>query len=267
MKIQRYISALIGFPIVAALLIFGNKYLIDIVFAFITAISIYEYFGAFKEKYKPIKWVGFLPILIMPFIHIIPFNILIILIIMLIPTTISLVFMQSVFSNIKYNIIDISITIFGILYVVLNISFLPLIYATEFGKILIWYVLLSAWGSDTFAYLIGVKFGKHKLTAVSPKKSVEGAIGGICGAVLVNTIFTLIISANTTFTISYVVIVIMSIVLSALSQVGDLAASTIKRFTGIKDYGKLIPGHGGMLDRIDSIIFIAPYAYLLLVLI
>ena len=267
MKVQRYISAIIGFPLVAILLIYGNKYVIDTTFALIAAISLHEYFGAFKEKYKPIKWIGFLPIFIIPFIHIIPLNILIILTIMLIPTIISIAFMQSVFSNIKYNVIDIGITLFGILYVVLNIIFLPLIHATEFGKILIWYIFFSAWGSDTFAYLIGVKFGKHKLTPVSPKKSIEGAIGGICGAVLINIIFTLIVCANTNFSISYILVIIMSVVLSALSQIGDLSASTIKRFTGIKDYGKLIPGHGGMLDRIDSIIFIAPFAYLLLVLI
>ena len=185
---------------------------------------------------------------------------------MLIPTIISIAFMQSVFSNIKYNVIDIGITLFGILYVVLNIIFLPLIHATEFGKILIWYIFFSAWGSDTFAYLIGVKFGKHKLTKISPKKSIEGSIGGTVGAIVIALIYTAIVNQYVSLGLSYVFVAIATMVLSILSQLGDLSASSIKREMEIKDYGNLIPGHGGMLDRIDSIIFVAPFAYFLLVL-
>ncbi len=81
----------------------------------------------------------------------------------------------------KTNFVDIAITGFGIIYIIGFIMFIPLIYMSEHGKLLIWYLAISAWGTDTFAYLLGIKFGKHKLTPISPKKSMEGSIGGIVG--------------------------------------------------------------------------------------
>ena len=115
--------------------------------------------------------------------------------------------------------------------------------------------------------MIGCKFGKHKLTPVSPKKSVEGSIGGVLGAVVFSLIYTYCINRFGNIDMSYTTIVGISIALSILAQIGDLAASSIKRYAGIKDFGDLIPGHGGMLDRIDSILFIAPFAYFLLMFI
>ena len=112
-----------------------------------------------------------------------------------------------------------------------------------------------------------MKFGKHKLTPISPKKSVEGSIAGIIGAVILSIIYTYILNKVWNFEISYIAIVGIATILSVLGQIGDLAASSVKRFTGIKDFGKIIPGHGGMLDRIDSILLIAPFAYFLLNLI
>ncbi len=145
--------------------------------------------------------------------------------------------------------------------------FIPLLYAKDNGKLLIWYLAIAAWGTDTFSYFFGIRFGKHKLTPISPKKSIEGSIGGIVGAVIVSIIYTYIINKTGKMEISYIVISAITAMLSILSQIGDLAASSIKRYTGIKDFGELIPGHGGMLDRIDSILFIAPFAYFLLMLV
>ena len=135
------------------------------------------------------------------------------------------------------------------------------------GKFLIWYVFFSAWGTDIFAYFIGRKFGKHHFTEISPNKTIEGCIGGIFGAILLTTLYT--IACNYIFNIhfSYIVMGVICVILSLISQLGDLAASTIKRYTGIKDFSNLIPGHGGMLDRIDSIVFIAPFAYFLFMII
>ena len=138
--------------------------------------------------------------------------------------------------------------------------FIPLLYATENGKFLIWYL------TDTCAYSVGTRLGKNKLTTISPKKSIEGSIGGIIGAVIISLIYTYIINRTGRIEIQYLAISGISILLSILSQIGDLAASSIKRYNKIKDFGELIPGHGGMLDRIDSILFIAPFAYFLLTL-
>ena len=136
-------------------------------------------------------------------------------------------------------------------------------------KILIWYAIFAAWWSDTTAYIVGktFKLGKHKFSKVSPNKSIEGCIAGILGAITLSLIFTVCMDKFSGFEISYVKVLIVSVILSIIGQFGDFSASSIKRFTGIKDFSNLIPGHGGLLDRIDSLIFIAPFAYILLTLI
>ena len=134
------------------------------------------------------------------------------------------------------------------------------------GKILIWYAILAAWGTDIFAYFIGKNFGKHKFSKVSPKKSIEGCIGGTIGAVVLMLIYTYIANTYWGMDYSYLYITGIGIILSLVGQIGDFAASSIKRFVDIKDFSNLIPGHGGMLDRIDSLIFLAPFAYALFAL-
>ena len=129
------------------------------------------------------------------------------------------------------------------------------------GKYLIWYLIFTSWGSDTFAYSFGMRIGKHKISKVSPKKSIEGCIAGVFGAVLLSMIYTIIININLDFGISYWKIGLASAIFCIIGQIGDFAASTIKRYFDIKDYSNLFPGHGGMLDRIDSVMFIAPFAF------
>ena len=185
---------------------------------------------------------------------------------MFIPTSIVLLFINVIATSMKVEPKDIFATFFGICYVIVFLVFLPLLYSTPNGKFLIWYILIAAWGTDTFAYAVGMRFGKHKLTKISPKKSVEGSIGGTIGAIVLALIYTVIVQKYVNLNLSYTFVAITTLALSILSQLGDLAASSIKREMEIKDYGNLIPGHGGMLDRIDSIIFVAPFAYFLLIL-
>ena len=129
------------------------------------------------------------------------------------------------------------------------------------GKILIWYAIFAAWGTDVFAYIVGKCIGKHKFSKVSPKKTIEGCIGGTVGAVILMLIYTYVANNFWGTNYSYLFITEIGILLSLIGQIGDFAASSIKRFVDIKDYSHLIPGHGGMLDRIDSLIFLAPFAY------
>lgn len=185
---------------------------------------------------------------------------------MFIPTSIVLLFINVIATSMKVEPKDIFATFFGICYVIGFLVFLPLLYSTPNGKFLIWYILIAAWGTDTFAYAVGMRFGKHKLTKISPKKSVEGSIGGTIGAIVLALIYTAIVQKYVNLNLSYTFVAITTLALSILSQLGDLAASSIKRKMEIKDYGNLIPGHGGMIDRIDSIIFVAPFAYFLLIL-
>ncbi len=133
------------------------------------------------------------------------------------------------------------------------------------GVFLLILSFFAAWMTDTFAYFVGSKFGKHKLCPkISPKKSVEGAIGGVVGAVLLNTLLLFIFKSfffKGESILSYIMIIVLSLILSVVSMFGDLAASTIKRNFGIKDFGKLLPGHGGIMDRFDSALFVMPVLY------
>ena len=123
----------------------------------------------------------------------------------------------------------------------------------------------AAWMTDIFAYFVGSKFGKHKLCPkISPKKSVEGGIGGVVGAIVLNLLLLFVFNKfffENGSTLSYVTVAVLSLVLSVVSMFGDLAASTIKRNFGIKDFGNLLPGHGGIMDRFDSALFVMPTLY------
>ena len=125
-------------------------------------------------------------------------------------------------------------------------------------------VFLGAWICDTFAYFTGRFFGKHKLIPeISPKKTVEGAIGGIVFTIVGFAIYGLIMNKFFDAELSYLVLCIYGLILSIISQIGDLIASSIKRQYGIKDYGFIFPGHGGVLDRFDSVLLVAPVLYVL----
>jgi phosphatidate cytidylyltransferase len=151
-------------------------------------------------------------------------------------------------------------TYFALVYCPVMLSFIFLTRQLENGIYLVWMIFISSWISDTCAYAVGVMVGKHKLAPVlSPKKSIEGSIGGIVGAAIVGGIFGIYLDMP-------FILAIVGGVGSVISQVGDLAASAIKRNQDIKDYGKLIPGHGGIMDRFDSVIFTAPITYFLIIL-
>ncbi len=267
MKLKRILSGILGLPIVALILIYGNIYVIVVLFSIEALIAIHEYFNSFKEKHKPVKWIGYMSCILIAFLHIIPAEHYLYTLALSICINIAVLFIQVVFSNMKTTVEDIMITFFGMIYVVLFLLFIPLLYGMEYGKYLIWFILIAAWGTDTCAYFVGCKFGKHKFSQISPKKSIEGCIGGTVGSMIIAFLYAYALNRLAGLEISYIYIALVGFALSILSQIGDLSASSIKRTMGIKDFGNLIPGHGGMLDRIDSIIFIAPFAYFLLTLI
>lgn len=168
----------------------------------------------------------------------------------------------------KFNSEQSMTVFFGFFYPVVLLSFIYLIRCLEGGQYSVWLLFIGSWGADTMAYLVGRKWGRHKVVPVlSPKKSLEGFIGGIVGAALLGVIYAVIFKQHLidagidTPILAFALIAAVSAVFSII---GDLAASAIKRDKGIKDYGKLIPGHGGILDRFDSVIIIAPVIFLLL---
>lgn len=152
-------------------------------------------------------------------------------------------------------------------YIVGCFSTMVMVRLSVNGKFMYLLVFLGAWVCDTFAYFVGFFFGKHKLIPeISPKKTIEGSIGGIVFTVIGFAIYTLIVNSAFGAQLSYVKICIIGLVLSIVSQLGDLIASTIKRHYGIKDYGRLFPEHGGVLDRFDSVMLAAPTLYIMNVL-
>lgn len=173
-----------------------------------------------------------------------------------------------VFTFPEYRAEQIMCAFFCVAYAPVMLSFIYLVRSLPYGIYTVWMIFISSWICDTCAYAVGILFGKHKLAPVlSPKKSVEGAIGGVAGSALVGAIYAYFLVENVVREQEITwIFVLISAVGAVISQVGDLAASAIKRNHEIKDYGKLIPGHGGVMDRFDSVIFTAPMIYFLTLL-
>lgn len=167
----------------------------------------------------------------------------------------------------KDHINQVAKSIFALIYVPVMMSFIYLLREYEMGEWLIWLVLISSWGADTCAYCVGKLIGKHHFSELSPKKTIEGCVGGIVGAALIAFGYAWFVpeGMGEYFILDVRIMFPVVAAISALiSQIGDLSASAIKRNYEVKDYGKIIPGHGGVLDRFDSVIFVAPFIYILL---
>jgi len=168
----------------------------------------------------------------------------------------------------RYNAEQVLAVVFSFFYAPVLLSF---VYQTRMcaeGIYMVWMILISSWGCDTFAYVVGKLIGKKKIfPLLSPKKSLEGCVGGVLGAALLGWLYGYFVvePAFPDENLAWILAVICGAG-AVMSMVGDLAASAIKRNKDIKDYGKLIPGHGGVMDRFDSMIVTAPMTYLLTVL-
>lgn len=168
----------------------------------------------------------------------------------------------------KYKADHVVAAVFSFMYAPLLLSFVYLTRAGEQGIYLVWLILISSWGCDTCAYAVGMLIGKKKIfPKLSPKKSLEGCIGGTLGAAIIGGLYGYFVVENALPEQNIALIIaIICAVAAVMSMVGDLAASAIKRNHDIKDYGTLIPGHGGVMDRFDSMTVTAPMIYFLSVL-
>ena len=179
---------------------------------------------------------------------------------------VAMVFLIFLHGNIKYT--ELFSVQFMAVYITLFMSYIPKMYI-EMGLVFMALIFIIAWGSDTAAYFCGTFFGKHKLIPkVSPKKTVEGSVGAVVCTALLCALYMFILDkcgvAFITATCdAYIKIAAVGLFASALSQLGDLGASAIKRDADIKDYGKIFPGHGGFMDRFDSVLYISPIVYYL----
>lgn len=173
-----------------------------------------------------------------------------------------------VFSFPKFQAGQVMSAFFSFFYAPVLLSFVYLTRNLPQGIYLVWMIFISSWICDTCAYFSGVTLGKHKLAPVlSPKKSIEGAVGGVLGSAATGALFAYVLGQmEVPFNPQIWKFALIGGAGAVISQIGDLAASAIKRNYGIKDYGKCIPGHGGVMDRFDSVIFTAPVIYVLAVL-
>lgn len=173
-----------------------------------------------------------------------------------------------IFAYPKFHINQVAGGIFGLIYTSFLMSFIYYTRELNNGVYLVWLIFISSWVSDTCAYFVGSAIGKHKMTPrLSPKKSWEGAIGGILGSGIASTLYGFFYLRH--FGLSYALLpcfALLGCVGAFLAMCGDLVASAIKRNNNVKDYGDIIPGHGGILDRFDSVLFTAPMVYFLIVL-
>ena len=168
----------------------------------------------------------------------------------------------------KYQATQVVAAVFSFLYAPVMLSFVYLTRMCPQGIYMVWMILISSWGCDTCAYVVGKLIGKKKIFPVlSPNKSLEGCIGGVAGAALIGGLYGhfFVERAFPDQTVMWIIAFICAVG-AVMSMVGDLAASAIKRNHNIKDYGKLIPGHGGIMDRFDSMIVTAPMIFFLTIL-
>jgi len=256
MKDKRVISALVAIPLLIFFVLMGG-YVFKVGICAATAIALYEYVNAFKKSSTPVIsgvliaafiintifiFTGYENGLLLPFLY----------------GTAMASMAVPIFTR-KYDVTSSAITILGFLYVICFFTLLIFIRDYNQGQYLIWLVFIISWFCDTFAYYAGRFFGKRKLCPeVSPKKTVAGAIGGVLGGTVGVILWGIIVPVKG---INWYELIILGIVGTVISQIGDLVASSIKRHVGIKDYGKIMPGHGGILDRFDSILYTAPLVY------
>ena len=258
----RLLSGIVLVALALLLIITGGPVLL-ISTLFISLIGLFEFYRVFKIHNHSLGYVGYVAtalyygtISYLP--HKLTFPVLIGLLIVLLAFY--------VFRYPKYEIREFMASYFGVFYVSVMLSY---IFQTrmipEKGMYLVWLIFLCSWGCDTCAYCVGVLFGKHKMAPVlSPKKSIEGAVGGVLGSGLLTLLYSYIFKSQMGIDTYEMILLSMGACFGAfISMIGDLAASAIKRNNNIKDYGKLIPGHGGILDRFDSVIITAPIIYYL----
>ncbi|NLP29878.1 MAG: phosphatidate cytidylyltransferase [Clostridiales bacterium] len=254
----RILSGLILLPLLAVIYL-GDTVLL-IACLLLSLVGIREFFRGFNNiGVAPSYFIGYLAAITLYIIAFLELNNFYNLLWFYGVIVLSLLYL---FKIDRRELADAMATITGVFYVVYFSYHLVLIDRTDIS-ILLWLVILCSFATDIMAYFTGYVLGKHKLCPkISPKKTIEGAIGGIVGSVIISIVFSYLFAYEL-----LIHCIMIGFVGSIVSQLGDLTASTFKRKMGIKDYGNLIPGHGGILDRFDSVLFTAPFVYYYIIIV
>lgn len=275
--LKRVITSIVAAAVFIPFLIFSNTWFFPAAIALCSFIGCYEMLTCIGKNKNvffaiPISLLAaFFPLAVRYcYVNGIAFNELLKLSLSVALIAALYVFAIAVFNNKKTTVTDASLIYMSCLYI--TAAFSAIIYLHDYiqlGNMIYLLTFICAWTTDIFAYFTGRFLGRHKLIeSVSPKKTVEGAIGGIVFCVIAMIVFGIIVeNISGEFKANYLVLAISGIFISIVSQIGDLVMSVIKRNYGIKDYGKIFPGHGGILDRFDSLLFVLPFTYLFFCLI
>ena len=278
----RVITAIVGIIVLIGVMLTFNTLIFNLVIAAITLIALHEIYNALGFGKK--EWLMYA--VLVPYTLLVMTSNYQVMRALVMPVSFVLVTFYAIYLVVRNGTISYQkasgLLMFSGIVIFCFYSFIrlkELLPVEQFGYDAVFFILLIlcfAWGGDTCAYFAGRAFGKHKLCpVVSPKKTVEGAIGGVLGTMVFGVIITLVYSVAAdrmeAFTRSnigvsmYVIIALLACVAAVLGIYGDLFASVVKRQCGIKDYGTIFPGHGGILDRFDSVMFIAPFVTMVVI--
>lgn len=257
--LKRLITAFSFIPFIVIIICFAPPWAFSVLIMFVALICLHEFYSLIipkvsKKVILPIYFLTVILFCVLPrkdflYTAIIPFFTIFVLI--------SFLF---VYPKIHATIGDVGQIILGPVYINLPLTFLVIIAMFSQGKMWIFFLLTVTFAGDTASFYLGKFFGRHKLTDISPGKTIEGAIGGLIAGVVSGSFFAYIIFPS----LSIVSIMLLAVAMAISCQVGDLAESMLKRMSSVKDSGTILPGHGGMLDRIDSLLFAIPVLYLYL---
>ncbi len=251
----RLISAIVALPLLFFILIEGGIWLLAGAFI-LSIIGMFEFYKPFKSPNKPVYWIGYIMTIFWYAGLYFEFSIYYYQFVIMLGLFSVLSLM--VFKNISFQ--SVAITLFGFFYVPFTLSHIILISHLG-GSFFIWFPFIIAFLTDTFAYLVGKLIGKTPLIpSVSPNKTVEGALGGVLAGLIFSFLYAALLKPE-----FQVYAIFLGLVGSVLSQVGDLIASKMKRIHQIKDFGNIMPGHGGVLDRFDSLIVTMPLVFYFIV--
>lgn len=269
MFLQRLISGIVLVLIAIGAILAGGTVVL-VLLGLLALIGLWELYQAEHMEKSPAAIAGYLAVLV--YYSMLYFNLTEYMLLFMVALLI-LLFLIMIVAYPKLHPREIMMSFFGVGYVAFLLSYVYQARILENGMYIVWFMLLSAFGYDTFAYCVGLltakTIGNHKMTPkLSPKKSFEGLAGGLIGAGILGFAYAKLFGGHLPQMDSGPVFYgIVSAIGGGVAQIGDLAASAIKRQYGIKDFGKLIPGHGGVLDRFDSLMFTAPVIYYLVTLV
>lgn len=257
---SRLISAAVGIAVLLAVVLSGSMTALTIAILLCSLLGMYELFHAFGFLNRPLLIAGgIIATVAFTLERYIPSKfIFAVCFVYVLLTAIQLL---SAHRDFKFS--DMAMAVFCVIYVPVAMTTILKIRTEPNGFWLMWISLGGAWITDSFAYFSGRLFGKHKLCPeISPKKTIEGSIGGSLFTVVGGIVYGLVLKNTCGIEVNFAALAAISLLCAVVSQIGDLTASIIKRERGIKDYGKIMPGHGGFMDRFDSTLFVAPTVYI-----